>query len=348
MIIKHARLLAQLSEGFASDSADIRIEGERIAEISAIPLMAQPDEIVLDAAGKTVLPGLLDIHLHFSVSGNDLNEDNAKTVPQRTLEAYSFALKTLQAGFTTVRDVGDVDSAGIVIRDAVEAGRLIGPRIKASGRILTPTEAGNQYFAGMYDECNSPDEVRGACRRRFKEGSDFIKVMASGAISNPSGVPGMTIETEEELREMVHCANMRGTYVAAHCHGAESVALCMRTGVRCIEHGTILSDAIIEELKKENSYIIPTLLCTTRMQQTTAKFADFMVKKLDGIVEQRDYWLKKAYKAGIKLGFGTDAGTTDNWHGENAQEFIERHRLIGMKPIDILCQATCNSAEIIG
>lgn len=347
MIIRNARLLPELTDGYSSSMGDIIIEGNRIAAITE-PGKRPPCHAEFNAAGRTVLPGLIDIHLHFSVSGKDVLVDNFQPTPVRTLEAYRFALDTLRAGFTTVRDVGDVKNIAVALRDEIEAGRLIGPRIKAAAAILTPTEAGNDYFAEMYDECNSVDEVRAACRRQLSAGGDFIKVMASGAISNPSGQPGMTIETEEEVREMVRCAKQHNTYVAAHCHGADSIEMCLRAGVYTIEHATILSEWALEELKKGQSYMIPTLACAEKIHGTTAGFADYMAKKEGELLEQRNHWIKRAYQEGLKMGFGTDCGTTDNWHGTNADELIARVEIAGMAPIDTLLQATRNSAEIMG
>lgn len=346
MIIQNARLIPELSSGHGGISC-VRTEGEYITQI-APSLAPAENEPVLDAQGCTLLPGLIDMHVHFGVSGGDVLADNFKSLPYRTLEAYHFARKTLEAGFTTVRDVGDVDYMVIALRDLINEGKLTGPRIKCSGKILTPVESGNEYFQGMYDECDGVDQVRAACRRQFQRGCDFIKVMASGAISNPGGMPGMTIETEEELTEMVRCARQRGTYVAAHCHGEDSIRLCLRCGVKTIEHATFLPEDAIETLKEGKSYLVPTLVCSSRIHGTSAAFADFMSKKTHGLIERRDAALKKAYAAGLIMGFGTDAGTTDNWHGLNKDEMIERYERIGMAPLDILKQATIYSAEIMG
>lgn len=158
----------------------------------------------------------------------------------------------------------------------------------------------------------------------------------------------MTIETEAELTEMVRCARQRNTYVAAHCHGEDSIRLCLKCGVKTIEHATLMDDDIIQELRKGESFIVPTLICSSRIHDTEADFAEFMSRKTGDMLQKRDYWLKKAYEAGLIMGFGTDAGTTENWHGQNADEFIERYERIGMRPIDILKQATTYSAAIMG
>lgn len=346
MLIQNARLLPELSSGYEGIYC-IRVVDEKISEI-AQDLVPQQEEVVVDAKGRTVLPGLIDMHVHFGVSGEDVLADDYKSCPTRAVEAYQFAMDTLKAGFTTVRDVGDVDYIAIAIRDLINAGKIEGPRMKCSGKILTPTESGNEYFTGMYDECDTLDEVRKTCRKQFAHGADFIKVMATGAISNPGGEPGMTIETEEEIREMVLAAKRRGTYVAAHCHGADAIRMCIRCGVKTIEHATFLPEDVLDELKKQNSYIVPTLVCSSRIAKTEAGYAEFMSKKMAGLIEKRDECLKKAYQAGLIIGFGTDEGTTDNWHGLNKDELVERYEHLDMKPIDILKQATVNSALIMG
>lgn len=347
MIIKNARFLPALTEGFEEESGDLRLRDGRIAEIG-VGLSPEAGEQVLDAAGRTLLPGLIDMHVHLAITGGDMLGDNFKALPYRMMETYRFALDSLNAGFTTLRDVGDVNYMVLSLRDFINEGKIPGPRIWGSGKILTPIESGNEYFDGMYEECNSVDEVRIACRRQFSHCADFIKVMASGAISNPGGVPGMTIETEAELTEMVRCARQRNTYVAAHCHGEDSIRLCLKCGVKTIEHATLMDDDIIQELRKGESFIVPTLICSSRIHDTEADFAEFMSRKTGDMLQKRDYWLKKAYEAGLIMGFGTDAGTTENWHGQNADEFIERYERIGMRPIDILKQATIYSAAIMG
>lgn len=128
----------------------------------------------------------------------------------------------------------------------------------------------------------------------------------------------------------------------------DSIRLCLRCGVKTIEHATFLPEDAIETLKEQQSYLVPTLVCSSRIQDTSAAFADFMNKKTAGLIERRDAALKKAYAAGLIMGFGTDSGTTDNWHGLNKDEMIERYERIGMTPLDILKQATVYSAMIMG
>jgi imidazolonepropionase-like amidohydrolase len=264
------------------------------------------------------------------------------------LESYQFALNTLRAGFTTVRDVGDVNHIVVALRDILRENRLPGPRVITSGRIITTSEPGNDYFMGMYSEANGPAAIRHAAREEFKAGADFMKIMVSGAVSNPGGVPGMTICEEDELLELIRIARSRYSYVAAHCHSLDSIRLCVRCGVRTIEHATQLDDALIEQLKSESSFLVPTMTVMMKLMKTAHDFSGFMQEKSRALISGAIASLTAAYQAGLKLGFGTDSGTTDNFHGENGDEFLYRFEQIGMKPIDILRQATVYSARIAG
>lgn len=344
MLLKNCRILSELTEGFSGEYADILIQNDTIVKIEKANTLC--DDEVIDFEGKTVLPGLIDLHIHFGVSGLDLLVDNAKSIPYRSFEAYQYALTTLKSGFTTVRDVGDVDHIVIELRNMINAGNIVGPTIYTSGKILTPTEKGNSYFMGMYNEADGVNAVRKSARQEFAAGADFMKIMASGAISNPGGVPGMTICDEDEICELVRVAKTKGSYVAAHCHSTHSVMMCMKAGVRTIEHASSLDDGAIKELKKGNSFIVPTLSSSVKIYESSGDFSSFMRDKMGTLLETSYNSVRMAYKAGLKIGYGTDAGTTDNFHGDNASEFVYRYERTGMLPIDILKQATIESAEI--
>ncbi len=347
MLLRNCSLLPELSGGRGGE-ADILVREGRIARVDRPGLDAEGEE-ALDLGGRTVLPGFIDLHVHLAISGLDMLVDNAKPLPYRALESYKFALDTLRSGFTTVRDVGDVHHVVVALRDLLLEKRLPGPRILTSAKIITTSERGNEYFQGMYSEANGPAAVRHAAREEFKAGADFMKIMVSGAISNPGGTPGMTICEEDELRELVRIARGRHSYVAAHCHSRDSIRLCLRSGVRTIEHATLLDGELIDRLKdQDETFLVPTLTCLTKLTAADHAFSGYMRAKSRALMSESIASLTAAYQAGLKLGFGTDAGTTDNFHGENGDEFIHRHQQLGMKPLDILLQATIYSAQIAG
>lgn len=346
MLLRNCRLLPELSGGYGGE-ADVLVREGRLALISRPGASAENGGAV-DLGGRTVLPGFIDLHVHLAISGSDLLVDNAKPLPYRTLESYKFALDTLRAGFTTVRDVGDVNHIVVALRNMLREKRLPGPRILTSAKIITPSELGNDYFMGMYSEANGPAAVRHAAREEFKAGADFMKIMVSGAISNPGGEPGLTICEEDELKELVRIARSRHSYVAAHCHSLDSIRLCLNSGVRTIEHATLLDGALIDRLKASETFLVPTMTGMMKLARTAHGFSGHMREKSRALMRDCLSSLTAAYQAGLTLGFGTDSGTTDNFHGENGDEFLYRSEQIRMKPLDILLQATVHSAKIAG
>ncbi|MGL5695135.1 MAG: amidohydrolase family protein [Peptostreptococcaceae bacterium] len=350
ILLKNCKLIKELVEGYDKEFANILITGDKIAKISECELDIEgiEDIKIIDMENKIVMPGLFDIHVHLTLSGGDTLIDNAKTPVQKTLDAVKFAKDTLKAGFTTIRDVGSTDNVAIELRDAINNNKIVGPNIIASGRILTPTESGNDFFEGLYIEVDNKDEAFKAVRTEMKNGADYIKIMASGAVMNPGGVPGQPIYTQREMENIVEAAKLKNTYVAAHCHGTESIKSAIKAGVKTIEHASMLDDECIEMLKEENSYIVVTLSIINGLVESVPESSEFMKDKAKYIKEALKEGISKAYKEGLKIGFATDQGGTPLVHGTNADEFIYRREFFDMKEIDILKQATIDSAKILG
>ncbi len=300
---------------------------------------------VVDLNNQFVLPGFIDLHVHLTLSGNDVLYDNFKPDYYMTLMAYKFAVDSLKSGFTTLRDVGSNVALVNSIRDSINDGLLKGPRILSSGMIISPTENGNEYFAKMYRECDGKYEFISGVRQELKAGADFIKVMASGAIMNPGGEPGSPVLEDEELQAIVDTAKLKGKYVAAHAHSADAIKQCIKCGVRTIEHSSLIDDEAIESLKdNEQTYIVPTITAIAGLKASDD--ASFINEKLQKFGDEFTKSLKNAYLKNTFMGFGTDQGVTETYHGNNADEFIYRKEVLEMKNIDILTQATINSAII--
>lgn len=345
LVLKNCNLVTELVEGYKERTGDIHVDGERISGIypcgSEIPAGSE----VMDMSGKYVMPGFFDLHIHFTLSGGDTLVDNMKSPVQQALDAAQFAKDTLMAGFTTVRDVGSSYNVAVDLRNAIDAGKLTGPNIIASGKILTPTESGNEFFKGLYVEADSKDEIWKAVRGEMKAGADFIKIMGTGAVMNPGGQPGQPIYTLEELKHVVEAAKFKNTYVATHCHGTVSIKNSVKAGVRTIEHGSILDDEAIDMLKgNTESYIVPTLSIIRGLVKSVPESSTFMVEKAKFVERSVKVGIRKAYEAGLVLGFGTDQGGTPLFHGDNADEFLHRKEFWDMDEVDILKQATINSA----
>ena len=349
IILKNCKLLPELVEGYEGDTADIQIEDGRIQQISACGTEAPEGVCTYDMEGKYVLPGFTDMHIHLSLSGGDTLIDNAKSAVQQAYDAVKFAQDSLMAGFTTIRDVGSCDNVAIDLRNAIDAGKIVGPNIIASGKIITPTENGNDFFAGLYTEADGEQEIRKAVREEMKKGADFIKIMGTGAVMNPGGTPGQPIYTFEELKAVVDAAKFKDTYVATHCHGTQAIKDSIRAGVRTIEHSSIMDDEAIEMYKESGeSFIVPTLSVIIGLADSVPESSTFMKAKAQMILDNVKVGMRKAYDAGLLLGFGTDQGATPLIHGENGDEFALRKEFWGMKEIDIIKQATINSAIILG
>ena len=349
MILKNCRLIPELTEGCAFYEADIVIEGEYIKDIVPSGQVDWEGRKIIDVQGMTVIPGLFDLHTHLhSLSGN-LIENQAKNFGTSCFDTCEYGNTYLKLGYTTVRDMGTNSRCAIYVRDAVNKGQITGPRIYSPGLMISPTDAGNEDFILMYNEADGPADVLRAAREEIAHGCDFFKYMVSGAFLDPGSVPGETITTEEELQTLVNVARARGKYVAAHCHGTEGVKLCIRTGVRTIEHGPLIDEEGIEMLaNSKDSYLVLTLSIFQFLIDLAESDAnDWRAVKAKQYLPLMQESLGNAYKAGLTIGWGTDidmASLKEN----PAMEFLVRKEFLGISNIDLLKQATINSAKIIG
>lgn len=345
MLLKNCGLIPELSGNIKFNKGDIEIVNGRIKRVYEAGTNVDFFEDVVDMGGATALPGFIDLHVHLGLSAGSVLEDNMRTVGKQVLDGMLFAQQTLKAGFTTIRDAGSSYGVATSLRDEINSGRIVGPNILACGKILTPTETGNDFFQGLYSEFNGRDEAIALTREEFKAGADYIKVMGSGAFMNPGGEPGAVIALDEELKALVEIASMKNSYVAVHAHGPSAVRQAIRCKIRTIEHGSMVDEAGIEELKAGESFLVPTVIGLFTWDDAT-KNNPKEWRKIEPMLATIENSMKNAYKAGLKLGFGTDMGVPDCFHGNNGKEFLIRHDLLGMKTLDILLQATKYSAEI--
>ncbi len=348
LVLKNCRLIPALTEGFDLPSADLVLDGELIADIR--PAGGSYEDVpVLDMAGKTVLPGLFDLHTHLhSLSGN-LMENQLKDFGTSCFDTCEYANTYLKLGYTTVRDMGSNSRCAIAVRNAVQKGQITGPRIYSAGLMISPKDAGNDAFSLMYNEADGREAVIGAVREEIAHGCDFVKYMVSGAFLNEGSVPGNLITTEEELRAVVDTAAARDKYVAVHCHGTEGIKMSVRAGVHTIEHATLIDEEGVGMLAgSKDTFLVPTIgIFQFLIDLSKADSNDWRAVKAKTYLPLLQQSLRAAYKAGLKFGWGTDLDMGS--YVENpAQEFLVRRDLIGISNIDLLRQATINSAEIIG
>lgn len=304
-----------------------------------------------DLAGKYILPGLIDVHIHLDLHGMpDTIHENMVEDKLRTIRATLEMGNTVRAGFTTVRNAGSANFIDVAVKKAVEEKMIVGPRILASGKIICMMTAGSEYFQGLYREADGVDENRKAAREQIKGGADYLKVMATGAIMNPGGVPGASHLDVEEIRAVVEEAEKMNMHTAAHAHGAEGIRNAIRAGVRTIEHGT-LADAEALKMMADNGIFLSSTLSSNFWMlygREQNNIPHFMAEKAEEISRIRKENLRKAVEAGVKVVLGTDAGTPYNYHGKNATEIIQYVELGIMDEKAAIIAATRNAADAIG
>ena len=336
------------------------VEGNKITAVQKGYTTPSGQDKVLDMKAKTVLPGLIDMHVHLE---NETRRGGAidgftRNPPDVAYQAAQYAKTTLMAGFTTVRDLGG-SGVNVSLRNAVNRGLVDGPRIFTAGKTIATTgghaDPTNGYRKDLMGDpgpaegvINSPDDARKAVRQRYKDGSDLIKITATGGVlSNAKDGSGPQF-TEEEVKAVVDAAKDYGFAVAAHAHGAEGMKRAIRAGVQTIEHGTLMDDEAIELFKKYGTHYVPTIIAGKTAADSARHFGYYpplVTPKALAIGPKIQATFAKAYKAGVKIAFGTDAGVYI--HGNNAKEF-EYMVEAGMPAVEAIRSALLTNARLLG
>lgn len=337
----------------------IRIEDGRIAAVTAY---APPPEgaTLLDWSGFTVLPGLIDMHTHLSDWGqtNNVAEPLLHSAEDIALVGAKNARDTLNAGFTSVRDVGTFRAFGDVsLRNAIEAGYIEGPRMAVAGAYITVPGGGGEV-TGMAPDVEipeimrmgvaaGPDEVKSKSRMLFQRGADFLKLIATGAVLAAGTEPGAPEMTEAEVRAAVDEAARYKSYATAHAHGAEGIKIALNGGVRSIEHASLIDDEAIQLAKKKGAWLVMDVYngdFIDEMGKAEHWPEEIMRKNFETTDAQR-IGFRKAVAAGVKIAYGTDAGVFP--HGLNARQFKYMVRY-GMTPMQAIQSATTSAAALMG
>ena len=314
----------------------------------------------IDLKNKTVTPGWMDMHVHMEgeTNPNAYLERFTLNPPDLAFNAVGIAERTLMAGFTTVRDLGGT-GVNVSLRNAINNGKIRGPRIFTAGKSIGTTgghaDPTNGYRKDLMGDpgpaegvANSEEDGRKAVRQRYKDGSDLIKITATGGVLSVAKSGQNPQFTEDEIKTIVETAKDYGLTVAAHAHGAEGMKRAIRAGVNSIEHGTLMDDETIELFKKHGTWYVPTITAGESVADSAKKagyYPEIVAAKARVIGAQIKFTFAKAYKAGVKIAFGTDAGVFK--HGQNWREFgymIEA----GMPAIQAIKAATINAAELLG
>ncbi|MTW14544.1 amidohydrolase family protein [Pseudoduganella eburnea] len=360
MTVSCGRLL-DVKAGVWREKVTILIEDGKVKSIS--PTQGKAD---VDLGSMSCMPGFIDMHVHLTHETqpqvDSLYGELSLDAIDRAYESVHFAERTLKAGFTTVRDLGAGEGLNIAMKRAINTGAIIGPRMFTAGKAIATTGGHGDPSNGDSRELhrlrgtpgpqegviNSPDEARQAVRARYQEGADVIKITATGGVLSQAS-SGMNAQFDDaELKALVAAARDYGFKVAAHAHGAEGMKRALRAGVDSIEHGTFMDDEAIALFKKTGGWYVPTISAGRYVADKAKEpnyYSALVQPKAAAIGPQIQGTFARAYKAGVKIAFGTDAGVFP--HGENAKEFAYMVEA-GMPPLEAIRAATVSAATLLG
>ncbi len=338
----------------------IVVEGNKIAAVEKGFTKPGSSDKLIDLSKKTVMPGLIDLHVHLE---GETSKDQALqrfTLNKADVAFRStvFAKKTLMAGFTTVRDLGG-SGVNTSLRNAINQGLVVGSRIFSAGKSIGTTgghaDPTNGYREDLMGDpgpkegvINSPEDARQAVRQRYKDGSDLIKITATGGVLSIAKDGSGPQFTDEELKAIIETAKDYGMHAAAHAHGTEGIKRAVMAGITTIEHGTKMTDEVMELMKQKGTYYVPTISAGKFVAEKAKEpgyYHPLVVPKALEIGPQIQLTFAKAYKKGVKIAFGTDAGVFP--HGENGKEFgymVEA----GMPAMETIKSATIVAAGVLG
>jgi len=355
----HVGNLIDTNNGDITKAVTIRVIGNEISEVTKGYANPNKNDQVINLKQSFVLPGFMDMHVHLAQEYVPKAERESKIEPEyRALFAANAASKTLMAGFTSVRNLGDGGMETISLREAIRKGLAIGPRIFTSGKTIATTGGHGDPTNGMPKDnyspptpeegvIDSPEEAIKAVRQRYKDGTDGIKITATGGVLSVAKSGENPQFTNAELIAIIATANDYGLWTAAHAHGKEGMKRAVIAGINSIEHGTYMDQEVMDLMKARGTYYVPTIMAGDWVAKK-AKIPNFfpaLVKpKAEKIGPQIQSTFAKAYKAGVKIAFGTDSGVSA--HGDNWQEFILMTDA-GMSNKDALKSATIETAKLL-
>jgi imidazolonepropionase-like amidohydrolase len=338
----------------------IVVDGDKITAVEAGYRTPAAGDRVVDLRGATVMPGLMDMHVHITSEYTARAEVDRFTLndTDRVLDGVQFAERTLLAGFTTVRDLGAEARNAQALRNAINGGKVRGPRIFTSGKSLASTGGHGDPTNGWASHLHPPpgymdtvidsvDAARQAVRQRYKDGADLIKITATGGVLSVAKSGLNPQFTEAEIRAIVETARDYGFKVAAHAHGAEGIKRAVRAGVHTIEHGTFMDDEGMALMKKHGTFYVATISAGRWVYEQAQKpgfFPAIVRPKALAVGPQIQQTFGKAYKAGVRILFGTDTGVSQ--HGQNAQEFVYMVEA-GMPAMEAIKSATSATARYL-
>ena len=356
----HCGAVMDVQTGKLQKEKTIIVDGEKIVGIENGYKNGNGNVVVIDLKSKTVMPGFIDMHVHIESESSPTTYIDRYTLNDVDVAFKStiYAKNTLMAGFTTVRDLGG-SGVNIALRKAIDKGYVVGPRIFTAGKAIATTGGHADPTNGRtWDEMgdpgpkdgvvNSPEDGKKAVRQRYKDGADVIKITATGGVLSVAKSGQNPQFTIEEIKAITETAKDYGMLTAAHAHGDEGMQRAIKGGIKTIEHGTLMSEATMDLMKEYDAYLVPTITAGKEVTENAKKpgyFPPVVAKKASEIGPKIQDMFAKAYKKGVPIAFGTDAGVFK--HGENAREFVYMVEA-GMPIAKAINSATVTNASLLG
>lgn len=358
-LIKCGQLFDSYS-GETESGRSILTDGGTVAWVGKSGDCPQDADTVIDLEDKFVMPGLIDAHVHTGFDGQPgtMTKMMSATIGEIAVEVIVNARADLMAGFTLLRDEGCMGFADVAVRNAIDAGKIDGPRLFVSGCPITATGGhADGHLSPYYRQdpfifgavADSPDAGRQAARMNLKYGADQIKIMATGGVMSVGDLPGAPEFSEEEVQAILAVPRSRGRISSAHAHGAEGIKMAIRAGITSIEHGMMMDDACIGMMAEGGVYLVPTVIAAVSILEMgmAGGLTEETVRKSAQCLEKDAENLKKCREKGVGIVFGTDAGTFGNYHGRQAREFSLMREYGGFTVTELLRSATCVSAQMM-
>jgi imidazolonepropionase-like amidohydrolase len=359
LVAIRAGRLVDVERGEVRRDQVVLVRGDRITAVQPASARIPAGARIIDLSRSTVLPGLIDCHTHLigDIQSADVLLPLERSEAQEAFSGVRNARATLLAGFTTERDVGTYRAfVDVALRDAIDDGTVIGPRMRVAGAYVTVSTGAGELvgaapdvtipFSYRFGVANSADEVRARARAILNGGADFIKILATGAVLTRGTQPGVSEYTEDQIRAAVEQAAEYGTFVAAHAHGAEGIKRAVRAGVRSIEHGSLIDDEGIALMKAHGTWLVADIYngdYTDSVGRQQHWPADIMRKNTETTETQRAGF-RKAVAAGVRIAYGTDSGVYP--HGMNAAQLPYMVKY-GLTPMQAIQSATISAAQLM-